>query len=91
MTDPWATDGFRPTRVGAPRFGVVDVFDEERGIGQIVADDGSRVPFHCTAIADGSRRVAVGAAVLFVPAAGHGGSVEARHVEAVTRPGPSSP
>lgn len=39
-------------------------FDEPRGLGAIDAD-GVRYPFHCTAIADGSRTIDVDAAVTF--------------------------
>jgi CspA family cold shock protein len=45
--------------------GRVVVFDGHAGLGEIVADDGSRYPFHCTQIADGTRRVEVGIAVEF--------------------------
>ncbi len=48
------------------RFGRVGSFDADRGLGEIVSDDGRRYPFHCTEIADGSRTIAVGAAVRFV-------------------------
>lgn len=48
------------------RRGRVDTFDPDRGLGEIVGDDGQRYPFHCTEIADGSRRVDVGAPVRFV-------------------------
>lgn len=48
-----------------PARGVVDEFDAEIGLGVIVADDGSRWLFHCTAIADGSRTIEVGTAVGF--------------------------
>jgi len=67
---------------GAPVTGVVDAFDEERGLGSIAGDDGRRYRFHCTAIADGSRSIAIGARVVFVTAAGHLGQVEARAVSA---------
>ena len=42
----------------------VTSFDDPRGIGVVTTDDGRVLPFHCTAIADGSRTVAEGAAVL---------------------------
>lgn len=46
--------------------GVVAAFDESRGLGTVRVDDGGdEVPFHCTAIADGSRTIAVGRAVRF--------------------------
>lgn len=45
--------------------GSVAAFDGKRGLGEVEAEDGTRYPFHCTQIADGSRDVAVGAAVEF--------------------------
>ena len=45
--------------------GRVVEYDEHRGWGAIEADDGTRLEFHCTQIADGSRRVRVGEAVEF--------------------------
>ena len=45
--------------------GTVVEFDAERGLGRIAADDGRSFPFHCTQIADGTRSIAVGAAVRF--------------------------
>jgi cold shock CspA family protein len=42
----------------------VTSFDDPRGIGSVTTDDGRVLPFHCTAIADGSRTVAEGAVVL---------------------------
>ncbi|MGA2521153.1 MAG: cold shock domain-containing protein [Acidimicrobiales bacterium] len=64
--------------------GVVDEFDEPRGIGWVRADDGRRLLFHCTAVADGSRRVAQGTRVVFTVVAGHGGEYEAAAVTPVT-------
>jgi cold shock CspA family protein len=55
----------------------VSSFDAERGLGTVVTDDGRSLPFHCTAIADGSRTIAVGARVAFVVVAGHLGRWEA--------------
>jgi cold shock CspA family protein len=60
--------------------GVVAAFDDDRGLGTILADDGEEVPFHCTAIADGSRTIRVGQAVRFAVVAGRLGSWEAEHV-----------
>ena len=47
------------------RRGVVEEFDAERGLGTIAAGQ-ERFPFHCASIADGSRRIDVGAEVSFV-------------------------
>ena len=45
--------------------GTVESFDEAVGLGQIRADDGRRFPFHCIAIDDGTRTIAVGTPVRF--------------------------
>jgi cold shock CspA family protein len=44
--------------------GTVAEFDEARGLGEVDAD-GVRYPFHCTAIADGTRTIPVGTEVTF--------------------------
>jgi len=49
------------------RAGTVTSFDEQVGLGEITADDGSIVAFQCIVIADGTRRIDVGAAVTFEP------------------------
>ena len=41
--------------------GVIESFDERRGDGLFRADDGRGYYFHCVAIADGTRTIAVGA------------------------------
>ena len=60
--------------------GVVTEFDEHRGLGVIEVDD-ERYPFHCTAIADGTRTIDVGAEVRFSVVPGLGGRWEASAVE----------
>lgn len=45
--------------------GVVEAFDDRRGLGVIRAEDGRLVEFHCIGIADGSRTIAVGRDVVF--------------------------
>jgi CspA family cold shock protein len=57
--------------------GSVATFDEMRGLGTVVSDDGRSLSFHCTAIADGSRTIAVGTRVTFSVVAGHLGQWEA--------------
>ncbi|HBU01038.1 MAG TPA: hypothetical protein DEB20_00435 [Acidimicrobiaceae bacterium] len=57
--------------------GVVASFDDPRGIGVVRRDDGTEYPFHCTAIGNGTRTIAVGSAVSFSVAAGRGGRWEA--------------
>jgi cold shock CspA family protein len=61
--------------------GVVEEFDERRGMGTIVADDGRVLPFHCTAIADGSRTVEAGRRVQFGVVPGLLGRWEATRIE----------
>ena len=64
--------------------GKVSAFDEHRGLGEITAGDGAVYPFHCTVITDGTRTIAVGAAVEFEVAAGHLGRWEAVAVAPTT-------
>ena len=47
------------------RTGTVTAFDEQRGLGEVTDADGEVLPFHCTAIADGSRTIDSGTAVSF--------------------------
>ena len=60
--------------------GRVVAFDEHRGLGEVEADDGRRYPFHCTAIADGTRTIPVDVAVDFEVVAGPLGGYEAGSV-----------
>ena len=60
--------------------GRVVEFDEYRGLGAVVADDGRRFSFHCTAIADGTRTIPVGIPVEFEVVAGPLGRYEAGSV-----------
>jgi cold shock CspA family protein len=69
--------------VDGPRRGTVVTFDPARGLGEVVDGDGHRFPFHCTAIADGSRTIPVGAAVVFLIGPGHQGRWEARSLQPV--------
>jgi cold shock protein len=62
------------------REGVVASFDDPRGLGVVRSDDGTDYPFHCTAIADGTRAVGEGARVQFEVVAGHMGRWEAAHI-----------
>jgi CspA family cold shock protein len=57
--------------------GQVAVFDEPAGYGTVRADDGREYFFHCTAIADGTRTIDVGARVAFEVVAGRRGRWEA--------------
>ena len=60
-----------------PRTGSVTAFDDHRGLGEVTASDGAVFPFHCTAIADGTRTVEVGTEVRFDVVAGRLGRWEA--------------
>jgi cold shock CspA family protein len=66
--------------VGQPRSGRVETFDEARGIGTVADDAGGSYPFHCTALTDGTRTVAVGTPVVFEVAPTHLGRLEARAI-----------
>jgi len=70
-------------RLGAlalARRGVVGAFDDDAGLGEVTDDAGVTWPFHCTAVADGSRHVDEGAAVWFHLAPAPRGRIEARDV-----------
>ena len=60
--------------------GRVVEFDEHVGTGAVEAEDGRRLFFHCVAIADGSRRIDVGAVVAYEVVPGHLGRYEARDI-----------
>jgi cold shock CspA family protein len=64
--------------------GVVTAFDEPVGIGTVTADGGTEHPFHCTAIADGTRSIGVGARVEFEVVPGRQGRWEATDLRPVT-------
>jgi cold shock CspA family protein len=64
-----------------PGTGVVSDFDEPRGLGRITASTGEVLPFHCTAIADGTRTISVGERVRFQVSPGPQGHWEATHIE----------
>ncbi len=57
--------------------GTVVSFDSDSGLGVVRTDDGRENAFHCTAIADGSRQIDVGARVTYDVVAGHAGKWEA--------------
>ena len=64
--------------------GRVASFDDPRGIGTVVGDaDGQEQFFHCTAIADGTRTIEVGAAVEFEVVPGRMGRWEATNLRPV--------
>ena len=57
--------------------GTVSVFDDAAGLGTLDVAGYGPVPFHCTAIADGSRSIAIGTQVVAILAARHLGRFEA--------------
>lgn len=65
------------TSTGSEVAGRVAEFDSAVGLGVVEADGGRRYPFHCTAIADGSRTIDVGTSVSFRVVAGRLGRWEA--------------
>ncbi len=66
--------------------GVVVSFDSARGIGEVSDNAGGTLGFHCTAVADGSRSIAVGTRVHFRKVPGHAGRYEATELVAVGEP-----
>jgi CspA family cold shock protein len=52
--------------------GTVVSFDAPRGLGVVVDDEGADFPFHCTAVADGTRTIEPGTRVRFDVAPGLG-------------------
>jgi cold shock CspA family protein len=69
--------------------GVVESFDDAAGYGEVVGEGGGPWFFHCTAIADGTRTVQVGATVTFGVVAGRLGRWEASDLRRT--PSPASP
>jgi CspA family cold shock protein len=76
--------GAESTIEGGATRGVVSEFDDERGLGTVTADDGTAYPFHCTAIADGTRSIANGARVTFDVVAGPLGRTEASALQVLS-------
>lgn len=62
------------------RRGRVSTFDEDAGLGTIESASGEIFALHCTAIADGSRTIAVGTQVSYVLTPAHLGRWEPRSV-----------
>lgn len=61
--------------------GTVAEFDEAKGYGTVLSDDGRELFFHCTQIADGTRTIPVGTAVEFDVTAGRNGRWEATAIK----------
>lgn len=72
---------------GSVRGSVTD-FDDPRGIGVVTTADGQELAFHCTAVADGSRTIAVGTEVEVEIGPGLLGRWEAVVVTRSARPRP---
>jgi cold shock CspA family protein len=63
------------------RLGTVSNFDDAAGLGIVTTDTGETYPFHCTAITDGTRTIAVGTIVSFDVVPARNGSYEATAVD----------
>jgi cold shock CspA family protein len=61
--------------------GTVESFDEAAGLGTVRATDGSAYPFHCTQLADDTRTVPTGVAVIFDVVPGRAGRWEAAAIQ----------
>ena len=72
-----------PIPTAGPHHGRVASFDQRRGLGSVADAEGPSYGFHATAIADGSRRIEVGTAVMFSVAPGRRGLYEARSLVAL--------
>jgi CspA family cold shock protein len=70
--------------------GTVTAFDDDKGWGTVTADDGTELFFHCTAIADGTRTIEVGAKVTYDVRPGHLGQWEAAAITPVTPVAPAT-
>ena len=69
-----------------PERGRVADYDDHKGYGFVETADGSRLFFHCTAIADGSRTIPAGVDVEFEPVTDPRGKPEAAAVRVVEAP-----
>jgi hypothetical protein len=68
--------------VKASYTGRIASFDEFVGRGEVEARGGMRFPFHCTAIADGTRSIALDTPVRFRLVPGPLGALEATRITA---------
>lgn len=66
--------------------GTVETFDAEMGLGVVITPVGDWYPFHCTAIAGGSRLIDTGREVMFVIGPGGPGRWEAHQVMPIAGP-----
>jgi cold shock CspA family protein len=76
-----------PAPAAGPHVGHITAFDQTRGLGVVEDVDGTAYDFHATAIADGTRTIAVGAPVVFHVVPGHRGRYEARAIAAAPSAG----
>ena len=68
--------------------GRIAAFDADKGFGEVEAEDGRRLFFHCTQIADGTRTIAVGTEVTFEVVPGQMGQWEGAEITPMsTTPG----
>jgi cold shock CspA family protein len=58
----------------------VETFDDFKGYGTLRTADGAELPFHCTALLDGTRTIDVGAAVTAEVVPGRLGRWEAARI-----------
>ena len=79
-----------PVPFAGPQHGRVASFDADRGLGTVKGSDGTSFGFHATAIADGTRRIAVGTVVVFSVCPGQRGRYEARSLEPLDTLAPPS-
>ena len=71
--------------------GTVTEFDDAAGLGTLTTEDGFAYRFHCTAISDGTRTIAVGTRVEFVTRPARDGTYEADEVTPRSPPSPPRP
>jgi len=64
--------------------GRVLAFDDHRGRGEVEDSEGRTAPFHCTAVADGTRTIAIGTEITFRLVTGPVGVQEAADLRPVT-------
>ncbi len=74
------------TGSSGPVAGVVEAWDDERGLGTVRTDDGRELDLQCTNLVDGTRTTEVGTRVRAVAAPGHHGRWQAVAVEAIAPP-----
>lgn len=64
--------------------GVIESFDDHRGDGMLVSDEGERFYFHCVSIADGTRHIDTGVRAHGERRVGHVGRDEVVAVTKIT-------